>query len=122
MMEEEVKNKRKWKIGDIFRLIGKGFLLIIRGEFIYKLKVEKYLPHIAYTFFLFAMAILFSMLVDMTMAKEEQNKEVIKELEVEYVEKSYELVKLDRRTTVDQILGKEGSKVREREKEVIVLR
>ena len=123
MMEENITTeKRKWGVVTLFKLIIGSFLAIVRGEFILKLKVDKYLLDIAYTFFLFAMVILFSMLVDNTLAKVERNNNLLKELNVEYTEKTYELVKLNRRSTVNDMLKKKGSKVGEREKEVIVLK
>lgn len=122
MEESSNIEKRKWGLVTIFKLLIGSFLAIVRGEFILKLKVDKYLLHIAYTFFLFAMVILFSMLVDNTLAKVERNNELLKELNVEYTEKTYELAKLNRRSTVDEMLRRQGSKVREREKEVVILK
>ena len=96
-------------------LLKNSFVAIIRGQFLLRLKVGNYLPQIAYTFFLFAMAILFSLMVDSTLSKVETNKTRLRDLSVEHTQKEYELIMLCRRSTVSNSLIEKGSVVAEPE-------
>ena len=117
MMEE----KRKWKISDIGRLLANSLMAILKGEFIMRLKIDKYFPQIAWTFLLFALMILFSLKVDMTLGKVEENKKLLHEYEVTYTQKKYELITLGRRSTVSKALQDAASDVAEPTKPAITL-
>lgn len=120
-MARKEKKEKRWKLGDLWRFLKNCFVAIVKGEFIMRLKVEKYFAQIAYTFFLFAMMILFSMLVEGTFTKVETNKKTIKELSVLCTQKEYELIVLNRRSTVSALLEEQGSLVAEPEEPATTL-
>lgn len=111
--------KIRWKV--IGNFLKNSFVAILKGQFLQRLKAEKYLPQIAFTFFLCAMMILFTIVVDGTLTKVEHNKATLRNLSVEHTQKEYELIMLNRRSTVTDLLEKQGSEVGEPEKPVTVL-
>lgn len=109
-MEEE---RKKFKLGDIWTFVKNAFVAIVKGELLLRLNLNKIFPQIAYTFFLIFMMILFSLMVDTTLGKVEQNKRTLSELEMLNAQKTFELVTLDRRSTVSTLLQEQGSPVTE---------
>ena len=116
VMVDPETGRRKWRIGDIGRFFTASLAAIFQGRFLLKLKVDKYFLQIAWTFFLFSMAILFSLCVDTTLTKVEKNKKELQELEILHTQKKYELVTLGRRSSVGTLLEQVGSDVKEPEK------
>ena len=104
---------RKWKLSDIGRFFANSAIAIVKGQFLLRLKIDKYFLQIAWTFFLFAMFILFELGVDVTLSKVEKNKKQLQELEILHTQKRYELITLGRRSTVSSLLEGCGSKVAE---------
>ena len=104
---------KTWKIQDIGTWLKNSFGAILRGEFLLRLDVGRYFIHIVYTFFLFAMIILISLMIEGTMNKVERNKAVLRELEIVHTQKTFELVSLTKRSSVSDMLQKMGSKVDE---------
>lgn len=115
-------SERKWKIGDIGRAIRESLLAIFKGEFLLRLRADKALGHIAYVVLLFMCIILFNIMVDSTLVKVESNKKVLQELEIQYTQRTYELVQLTRRSTVSRLLEESGSQVKEPEVPAKVLK
>lgn len=107
------KTEKKWKLGDIATLLKNSFIAIVKGEFLMRLNLGKYFAHIVWTFFLFALLIIYSMMVDTTLGKVEANKESLQELKVLQTQKEYELIMLNRRSTVSRLLEEQGSLVAE---------
>lgn len=68
------------------------------------------------------MAIWFSLTIETSMAEVEKNKAVLKELEIQYSQKTFELVKLSRRSEVERELKKLESEVGEPQKPATVLK
>ncbi|MCQ2155703.1 MAG: hypothetical protein MJY57_00670 [Bacteroidales bacterium] len=118
MMEEN----KTFKLGDILTFIKNSIPAILRGEFLFRLKVDRFLPHIAWLFFLFAMIIWASLAIEGTMAEVEKNKAILRELEISNAQKTYEVVSLTRRSTVEEMLQDMGSDVKEAEKRATVLK
>lgn len=114
-------NGRKWKIGDIGRFLGNSAVAIFKGEFLLRLKADRALGRIAFVVLTFMLLILFNIMVDSTLVKVEDNKETLRELEIRHTQKSYELVRLGRRSTVSRLLREAGSQVTEPEKPAKVL-
>ena len=114
--------EKSWKIGDILRIMKDAVLAVFHGKLLMKLKIHQYLPQIIYTFFLCFLAILFSLMVDNTQGKVEKNRMVLKELSIENTQKEYELIMLNRRSSVEQLLGSSGSAVAEPTEPVIELK
>ncbi|MBQ7195242.1 MAG: hypothetical protein IJS07_06370 [Bacteroidales bacterium] len=105
------EEKRKWKIKDLGTFLVNMLWAALRGELLIKLNIGKYFPQIIYTFVLFALIILFSLGVDATMVKVENNKEILHDLEVLHTQKSYELQQLNRRTRISSLLEELGSEL-----------
>lgn len=104
---------KTWKIQDL----GKGFVnslkAILRGEFLLRLNVGRYFIHIVYAFFLFAMTIWISLMIEGTMTKVEQGKATLRELEIAHTQKTFDLVSLSKRASVRKLLEEKGSKLTE---------
>jgi len=115
------EKERKWRISDIGRALVNSFVAILQGQFLLRLKVDKVFLQVAWTFFLFAMFILFGLGVDVTLAKVERNKKTLQELEILHTQKRYELITLNRRSTVSRLLRENGSEVAEPEKPAATL-
>lgn len=115
------EGKRKWKIADIGTFLKNSFVAILKGEFLLRLNVGRYFVHIAYTFFLFAMVIWVSLMIDNTLSKVEKNNKVIQELEIVNSQKTYELVSLSRRSSVNTLLQQMGSDVQEPQQPAVKL-
>ena len=105
--------KKTWKIADIGTFLKNSFIAILKGEFLLRLNVGRYFIHIVYTFFLFALVIWISLMIDNTQSKVEKNKRTLQELEIVHSQKTYEIVSLSRRSTVNTMLQEMGSNVQE---------
>jgi len=121
MKTKERQTEKRWRLADVGTLLRNSFVAVIKGEFLLRLNIGRYLGQIAWTFFLFTMAILLSFLVDKTLTRVEKNRQLLKELSIERTEKQYELIMLNRRSTVSAILEAQGSAVKEPEKPATVL-
>ena len=114
--------KKRIRLSDVWKFLKNSLVAILRGELLLRLNVNKYFPQIAYTFLLFALSILFSLMVDGTLGKVEQNKLTIQELERLNSQKTFELITLNRRSTVSTLLQEQGSDVAEPVKPAKILK
>lgn len=114
-------NGRKWKLGDIGRLLGNSTIAILKGEFLLRLRADRALKYIAVLVVLFMLLIVFNIGVDKALVQVESNKKTLHELEIRYTQKTYELVQLGRRSTVSRLLEESGSKVSEPQEPAKVL-
>lgn len=105
--------EKTWKIQDLGKGLQNSLRAILKGEFLLRLNVGRYFIHIVYTFFLFAMVIWISLMIEGTMTKVERNKVTLRELEVIHTQKTFDVVKLSRRSSVDEMLQQMGSRVTE---------
>ena len=94
------------------RALGKGDLLLSIGA-------HKYYMHILYIFVLAWISILLSLKVDGTLTKVEENKVVLRDLEIYHAEKEAELVRLHSASTTAKRLKQLGSDVALPEKPAI---
>lgn len=108
--------KKTWRLSDIGVFLKNSLVAILKGEFLLRLNIGRYFVHIVYTFFLFAVVIWMSLMIDNTMSRVEKNKKQIEELEIMNAQKTYELVSLTRRSSVNGLLEQMGSKVQEAQK------
>ena len=113
--------KKTWKLADIGTFLKNSFVAILKGEFLLRLNVGRYFIHIVYTFFLFAMVIWISLMIDNTLSKVEKNNKTIQELEIVHAQRTYEIVSLQRRSTVNVMLQQMGSKVQEPQQPAVQL-
>lgn len=105
--------EKTWRIQDLGQGLKNSFRAILKGEFLLRLNVGRYFIHIVYTFFLIAMIIWISLMIESTMTKVERNKAVLRELEIVHTQKVFDVVKLTRRSSVNDMLQEMGSKVTE---------
>jgi len=98
------------------------FRLMLRGELLLHLNIGKYFVHIIYTFFLFGIIIWVSLRIDGAMARVEDNKKIIKELEIIHTQKTFDVVSLSRRSSVEKMLKEMGSTVGEPGQPATILR
>ena len=113
---------KTWKLADIGLFFKNSITAVLKGEFLLRLNVGRYFIHIAYTFLLFGLAIWFSLIIETTLSKVEKNKAELKELEIVHSQKVFEVVNISRRSSVEQMLGEMGSKVKEAEQPAIIVK
>ena len=104
---------KTWRIQDLGTWLKNSFRAILRGEFLLRLNVGRYFIHIVYTFFLIAMIIWLSLMIESTMTKVEKGKAELRELEIVHTQKTFDVVKLTRRSSINEMLQQMGSKVTE---------
>lgn len=104
---------KTWRIQDLGTWLKNSFRAILRGEFLLRLNVGRYFIHIVYTFFLIAMIIWISLMIESTMTKVEKGKAELRELEIVHTQKTFDVVKLTRRSSINEMLQHMGSKVTE---------
>lgn len=68
------------------------------------------------------MVIWLSLMIETSMAKVEKNKATLRELEIQHSQKTFEVVKLSRRSQVESELKRLGSNVGEPQKPATVLK
>lgn len=109
------------RLSDIGAFLRNSFFAVLKGEFLLRLNAGKYFMHIIYTFALFCLIILVSLMTETTMAKVEENKRIIKELEIANSQRVYELAYYSRRSEVILNLEKLRSPVAPASKPATVL-
>lgn len=105
------KELRKWKLTDIGLWLKNACRAIFKGEFLLRINVSKYFIHIIYTFFLFWISIFLSLKIEKTMTRVEENRKVLEDMEIYHAQKTVELVKMGRISTIEQMLQDNGSEV-----------
>ena len=114
-----IKNIRWVAIG---KAIGAFFYSLGRGDLLIRMRGDKALPYILYAFLLGCISIWMSYQTEQTMLKAQKNKEVIRTLKIYNAQMTYELVGLDRRSTVEMMLEDMGSNVEAPQKPADILR
>lgn len=109
-----------WK--KIGKAIGEFFIALGRGELLTRMRVDKLFPYILYLFFLGCISIWMSYKAEQTMLTVQKNSQKIKTLKIYNAQKTYEIVGLDRITTVEQMLEQAGSEVKAPEKPADIIR
>lgn len=87
------------------------FMAILKGELLLRMRLDKYFIHIAYTFLLVWLIILYSMMVQNTLAKVESNRSAVNDLKIFHAQKTVKLVSLGRLQTVEKLLKEQGSEI-----------
>ena len=95
---------------DVGTAIRNTFKALRSGEFLLRIRADKYYMHIMYLFLLMWLTIMLSLRVDKTLAKVGENKVKIEELRIRKSEKDAEVVKLESASATQERLIKMGSK------------
>ena len=106
---------------NVVKYLSRSFRAIIKGEFLLRLQVDKVFMHILWLFALIWVSIWLSMKIDATLMQVEKNKKVLNDLEIYHAEKTEELVRLNRFSTVQSKLEQMGSPVNLPEQPATVL-
>jgi hypothetical protein len=101
--------KRKWRIADIGTWLKNAVLAMVKGEFLLRVNASKYFIHIIFTFFLFWVSIYLSMRIENTLTKVEENRRKLTDVEIYHAQKTIELVRAGRMSTIQQRLEDNGS-------------
>ena len=86
------------------------------------MRFDRYFAHIIWTFLLFWGAILSSMMVQKTLVQVEKNKEVLSDMKIYHAQKTVQIARLGRITTVEHLLEENGSDVTLPEKPADILK
>ena len=95
----------------VFEILKNSVWAILHGEFLLRLHIDKFFPHILWTFLLFWGLILSSMMVQKTLVQVEKNKEVLSEMKIYHAQKTVQIARLSRLSTLDRLLEENGSEV-----------
>ena len=110
----------RWKA--IGKAIAAFFLSLGRGDLLLRMRVDKALPYILYGFLLGCISIWMSYKTEQAMLKVEKNSETLRTLKIHNAQMTYELVGLDRLSTVEKMLEEMDSDVAAPEKPADILR
>ena len=105
----------------MWELLRNGFSAIITGNLLLRLNAGKYFIHIAYTFLLFWILIFESLMAENALSKVEKNKAKIREMEIVYADKTFEVASMSRRSAIQKRLEAMGSQVQEPRQQAIVI-
>lgn len=110
----------RWKA--IGKAVGAFFLSLGRGDLLLRMRVDKALPYILYAFILGCISIWMSYQTEQTMLKVQKNNETLRTLKIQNAQMTYELVGLDRISTVEEMLEGMGSEVKAPQKPADILK
>lgn len=96
-------------IPNIGATLRNSFRAIRNGEFLLRVRADKYYMHIMYLFLLMWLTIMLSLQVDKTLTQAGNNKAAIEELRTHHAEKEAALVKLRSASATEARLKKMGS-------------
>lgn len=90
----------------------KGLLkAIMYGHVITYLRVDKHLGLVIYIIAMIWLSMWIGMSAEKTMARVEENKEIISDMKIDHAQKTVKLVGLNRISTIDKLLREKGSDV-----------
>ena len=108
-----------------WKAVLKAFIEILksigRGDILIRMRVDKLFPYILYTFILGIVSIWLSFKAEKTMRKVEVNKATIESLEYANVNKTCDIIRLSRLSTVEEMLKERDSKVAIPEKPAYII-
>lgn len=110
----------RWKA--VGKAVGAFFLSLGRGDLLLRMRVDKALPYILYAFLLGCISIWMSYRTEQAMLKVQTNNRTIRTLKIYNAQMTYELVGLDRLSTVEDMLEDMGSEVKAPQKPADILR
>lgn len=103
------KKERKWRLADAGRWLKNAFLAAIKGEFLLRLRINKYFIHIIYTFFLFWVSIWLSLKIEKTLTRVEDRRNILQDVEIYHAQKTVELEGMGRMSKIEDMLRESGS-------------
>ena len=110
----------RWKA--IGKAVGAFVVSLGRGDLLLRMRVDKALPYILYAFVLGCISIWMIFMTEQAMLKVQKNNETLKTLKIHNAQMTYELVGLDRLSTVENLLDGMGSKVKAPSKPADILK
>lgn len=113
--------QRKFRFSDLGRLLLNSLKAIFKGEFLLRLRLGDYLLHITWCFFIVALTIWLSLMIDKTMTKVERGKAILTEQKEEIAQREFELERITSRSAVLTKLEEMGSPLREPQQRAYIL-
>ena len=98
-----------WK--NLAKGLGNSLIAIARGEFLMRLRVERFFPHIVYLFFLVWMLIWIGIKSESTQLQVEKKKAELQDMKIYHAQKTVQMMSLNRMSKIEDILREKGSKV-----------
>ena len=89
--------------------IKKGMLDFASGDLLIKRGIDKQLGFIFYVFCCICLFIMWSLTVESQLARVQDNEKVLADLRINYQQKTLDLVGMNNRTKVDNLLKKQNS-------------
>lgn len=111
IQERASEPQQRFSFRYIFGLVRNSIGAIIQGEFLIRLKFDRYFLHIIYLFFLAVVSIWIKLEIDHTMVRLEESKKELEDYKIYYAQKTCELVELDRLSTIEDMLARKGSRL-----------
>jgi len=116
------KKEHSWKFPNIPGTLKKIVLATLQGKLLMRMRVDEFFPQIAFTFGMLLILILVNLAVDNQLARLEENKKTLAELELVYTQRQYDLIMLERRTNVSTLLKQKNSSVAEPLKPALLIK
>ncbi len=92
------------------------------GDILLLLRVDKLLPYILFLFALGWINIFMNYKIEQTMVQVEKNQKILKEYKIYHAQKTYEFVKMNRISTVENMLEEAGAEVSAPEKPAFIIK
>lgn len=106
-----MEGEKRWKLQNIPKVLGRSIVAIFQGRFLLRLDIGRYIIHILYCFFLIALTIYLSLMIDSTNRRVEENKAVIAEQEAVITILNFETEKAGSKAEITKRLEETGSSV-----------
>ena len=94
----------------VWTAVRNSFKALRSGEFLLRIRADKYYMHIMYLFLLMWVTILLSLQVDKTLTKAGDNKAALEQIRIHHAEREAALVKLRSASAAETRLRELGSK------------
>ncbi len=103
----EIKRITKQMMKRLFKVAN----LVVRGELLLTMKVDKGFPYIVWAFLMAWLTIFIYMKIDYDVLRLESNRKVLNELQIEHAEKTCEIAAFDRMSSINKMLEAQGSEL-----------
>jgi hypothetical protein len=101
--------------------ITRKFVNFFSGDFILNRKLDRHVWFMVYIFVLFSILITWSLTVESALVKVRKNEKTIEALNIARDQRSVELLSLDRRSTLEELLKKNHSTLKAPETPAVIL-